>query len=289
MSRMVRQASVLAIGCFTLSIGVSFAQDAAPTPSDPVKIERCSVPHGGWLFKGGRAMPIAISFRNSTNSNITSIRIDVQEAGVPKGGTTFSGTFAPHILIEKNFLDFEAANIDVNAITCSVSRVRFADGTLWRGNNANSVIVRQPDAPIEIRDCGAVSIGSGAPTYNEALTLSFTNVAQKPLTAVKFGFDLYDSFDTKLTSIAGTVHGEFSPGALIEPRTSGSQYIYSPSSPAWRYYFGPGSADNIFRGFAPNDIATAKCYIVEARFADGEIWRASHQDTAPVSGVRNPR
>lgn len=274
------------------SAAVCLAQTPTPAPktstatTNPVAIEHCDVPHGGWLFKGGRAMPISIWFRNTTSKSIDSVRIDVLEAGVPKGGTTFAGTFSPQTLIQKVFLDYQAANIDVHAVSCSVSRVEFADGSVWRGNTANSVIVRQPGAPVEIKDCAAFPMSANAPSYNEALTLSFTDISQQPLTAVKFGFDLYDSFDTKLTSIGATVHGEFSPGALIEPRTNGSEYVYSPSSPAWRYYFGPGSSDNVFRAFAPNDVATAKCYVIEARFVDGTVWKSG---TSSAAGDGNSR
>jgi hypothetical protein len=122
-------------------------------------------------------------------------------------------------------------------------------------------------AIIENLAAASSSDSKRAPGYNLISTASFKNVSQKVISAVRIHFDVYDAFQTKLTSVTGTAYGHFSPNALIEPTRNGRSYVYTPSSPAWHFSIA-------WSGISPADAAQTTCWVQDARFEDGSIWRA---------------
>jgi hypothetical protein len=224
-------------------------------------------------------MPISVEFQNNSDKQIIAVHVDIFESGVGKGGHTFEGAFSPGADVSKVYLDPDAARIaDPAGLSCVVTFARFSSGEGWHAASALANIINQPESPVTIRDCSVSAMAGDAPDYNERIFVTFMNSSDKPITAIKFQFALFDAFETHLTSVTGTVYGHFSAQAVVEPYTNSGGEVYNASSPAWRYYFGPGSKDSVFRSIGPTDIATSKCSVLDVRFEDGTIWKADGAD-----------
>lgn len=266
---------VLTMAVLSASIACADADDASPNSSPPpvAPIQLSCALTSSILGRSAAARmgAITVTFKNISSQTMKSVHYDILDSGVDKGDSSDVGSFAPGVVVSyKKVLGSEIAPLtDPDGLTCSVSDVVFEDGTTWHPTLGKETIVSQPDAPIAIQHCSvsnmATTLGSSTtPGYNLLVTLSFENKASQAASVAKFRIDLFDAFDTLLESVAGTVQGHFANGAVIEPTRNANGYIYSPSSPAWRYLYGAGATD----------VAESRCSVEDVRFEDGSIWRA---------------
>jgi hypothetical protein len=270
------------VGCTGLLLSLSFT--TALSLGDPITATQCTTADA----KGGA---VNFAFQNNSSKTVTTVGFLIADAGVSRASFSYKGTYSPGASMSYRVQDNRLKPItDPDAITCFITFVQYEDGNLWHATTGLQDIVRQPDSPVVIETCNIENLAAafaGDPTkkgpgYNLIATASFKNASPKVLSAVRIHFDVYDAFETKLTAVTGTSYGHFSSGALIEPMRRGQAYIYTPSSPAWRFTVA-------WSGIAPADAAQTKCWVQDARFEDGTIWRAGGrlqempQATAPPS------
>jgi len=134
-------------------------------------------------------------------------------------------------------------------------------------------IAIQPTSPIGITNCfaGLADTSVGNVDYYVWESVQFVNVADATVTAIRFRFDLSTSFDEPLTSLFGTMDGEFSHGVNIDK-------AHAP--------IGTITADwsniNIWPG--AHQIV---CSVDTVRFANGQIWKAKPSQRANLLPVHS--
>jgi hypothetical protein len=256
--------------------------------SDPVSITECRT----FKFMGidsAKVGTIQFSFRNASPKTATMVQFNVTEAGMVRATFSYKGNYGPNAIITQRLNDKRLKPIDdPDALACSITHVDFSDGTSWEPTLGEHTIVEQTGAPVRLDTCNIENVAvaesrgvDNAPGFSIIATASFINTASQPVSAVRVHFDVYDAFDTLLGSVRGTSFGRFSPGALIQPAQNSSGYTYTPSSPAWQYYIGPGSSA-FSHGISPNDVRQTKCWIETVRFEDGSIWRSALKEGATL-------
>jgi hypothetical protein len=242
--------------------------------------------------KGGA---VDFAFRNGSAKAANTVGFLIADAGVTRASFSYKGSYAPGAEMSYRVQDDRLKPLtDPEAVACDITFVQYQDGTIWHSTTGLQDIIPQPDSPVTIETCNIENLaaasavgGKGAPGYNLISTASFKNVSQKVASAVRIHFDVYDAFETRLTSVTGTSYGHFSPNALIEPMRHGQSYVYTPSSPAWHFTVA-------WSGISPADAAQTKCWVEDARFEDGSIWRAGGalrampQITAPAIAPTDP-
>jgi len=129
-------------------------------------------------------------------------------------------------------------------------------------NFSKYAVLPQPEAPVQITLCAAGVQDSdvGNVDYYIVTEVTFQDTtAYQTATAVRFRFDLYNSFNEHLTALYGIKEGTFSPGVLIQPKSGGIMNVTLPDF----------SFINIW------DTATQIiCSVDTVAFSDGTIWRA---------------
>lgn len=144
-----------------------------------------------------------------------------------------------------------------------------------------TVIVPQADAPVRITNCAAmandfVSTSSSPPQYlytQVHTEFSFENTSQTPISAVRFGIEVDDSFNKAYGTFSGTAQGTFAPGVLIEPHRSGLLNVLQDDATAWN------------ANVNGQDVAAVACYVQNVRYADGRIWTADLQQELKTAGI----
>lgn len=233
---------------------------------------------------------VDFAFHNGSAKTANTVGFLIADAGVTRASFSYKGTYAPGAEMSYRVQDDRLKPLtDPEAVACDITFVQYEDGSMWHATTGLQDIIPQPDSPVAIETCNIENLaaasaaigGKRAPGYNLISTASFKNISQKVASAVRIHFDVYDAFETRLTSVTGTSYGHFSPNALIEPMRHGQSYVYTPSSPAWHFTVA-------WSGISPADAAQTRCWVEDARFEDGSIWRAGGalrampQITAPV-------
>ena len=263
-------------------LALALPPNAALSLSNPITTTQCTTADA----KGGA---VDFAFQNNSQKTATTVGFLIADAGVTRASFSYKGTYAPGASMSYRVQDNRLKPItDPDAIACYITFAQFEDSSTWHTTTGLQDILPQPDSPVAIETCNienlaaasAIDATKKAPGYNLIATASFKNETSKVLSAVRVHFDVYDAFETKLTGVAGTAYGHFSPSALIEPTRRGQNYVYTPSSPAWRFTVA-------WSGISPADAAQTKCWIQDARFEDGSIWRASAglQEMPEVTGA----
>lgn len=258
--------------CVALTAPQVMAQEATPSPNppDPFTTTQCKTVDA----KGGA---VDFAFHNGSTKTATTVGFLIADAGVSRASFSYKGSYAPGTEQSQRVQDNRLKPItDPDAVACNITFVQYEDGSIWHATTGLQDIVAQPDSPITIETCNIENLAAAtaydarkiAPGTNLISTASFKNVSSKIVSAVRIHFDVYDAFDAKLTSVTGTSYGHFSPDALIEPMRHGQAYEYTPSSPAWHFSI-------LWSGISPADAAQTKCWVQDARFEDGSIWRAT--------------
>lgn len=239
------------------------------TAAGPITATQCSTANA----KDGA---VDFAFQNNSSKTATTVGFLIADAGVTRASFSYKGTYSPGASLSYRVQDNRLKPItDPAAVTCFISFVQYEDGSIWHATTGLQNILEQPNSPVSIETCNIENLAAAfagdatkkAPGYNLIATASFKNASAKILSAVRIHFDVYDAFDSRLTAVTGTAYGHFSPNALIEPMRRGQAYVYTPSSPAWHFTIA-------WSGISPSDAAQTKCWVQDARFEDGTVWRA---------------
>jgi hypothetical protein len=143
------------VACFVFGASVATAQTMqkyattiSEQPDSPVNIERCFV----WNYNGLREQ---VEFRNATDDKtVIAVRFYFMasdafgDAMTPIASADATNTVAPGVLISRyanHWVDPLNPWTDPKSVTCSVDKVRFADGTVWKAGAAPSAS-RSPSA-----------------------------------------------------------------------------------------------------------------------------------------------
>lgn len=133
-----------------------------------------------------------------------------------------------------------------------------------------TLIIPQIDSPVRITACSAlandfVATYSDPPQYlytQVHTEVAFTNLAKSDVAAVRFAFEVDDSFNRAYDTFLGTAHGRYSPGVTIEPHRQGLLNVLQDDATAWN------------ANVNGQDIGLVGCYVQGVRFSDDTVWNA---------------
>ena len=118
--------------------------NSAYTGTRPVLIAACSVEPDVRYPSSGTENPILpqtvgkklnIKFANTTNERISSVTFAVRDGDNPPALLTDAGTFAPGETIAHSL---ESPISDTDHLGCSISAVRFEDGSTWMDDRSGA-------------------------------------------------------------------------------------------------------------------------------------------------------
>jgi hypothetical protein len=115
-----------------VALATPLSAGAADTAAGPIVLTLANVQpqvSGAEMFTPGL---IHIEFRNAANVTATRVTFEVAAWGSPVGRIDDVGTFSPGATIEKIFPNENGSSHE----TISVASVQFADGTVWRSDDA---------------------------------------------------------------------------------------------------------------------------------------------------------
>jgi len=137
--------------------------------------------------------------------------------------------------------------------------------------------------PVAIIACDVDAGDTRQSDYNMTVGVSFKNSSEQTITAVKFDFNLLDTFGNTLSTQNGTVTGSFAPGILIQPRrvVGGSMLQLTPNTMVSRTQNTTSPAWYVRNTFG-RDLSNVRCGLNAVRFADGTLWNPA---TEPPGGA----
>jgi hypothetical protein len=149
--------------------------------------------------------------------------------------------------------------------------------TAGRAAQALSVeIVSSGGTPVQIDNCRAAFIDKPGPgglvpsilltkhDFYIAAAVDFTNIAPQPLVAVRFTFDLEDTFNQTVQSLGLDWFGTFSPNVQINARRNLAGTV------------GAVGGENASQG-----PVTLVCSVQYARYSDGRVWHKGDRSATP--------
>lgn len=129
-------------------------------------------------------------------------------------------------------------------------------------------VVSSGASPVRIDSCAAALIDKPGPggvltsilltkhNFYIAAAVDFTNVAPQPIEAVRFTFDVHDTFDEVAQKLALDWLGTFSSGVAIHARRNLA-----------------GTVGAVGQENATSGPLTVICSVRDVRFGDGRIWK----------------
>jgi hypothetical protein len=209
---------------------------------------------------------IPVDYENISPKTATRVVFEVVDDQNAVAELIDNGTFAPQTEIKHLVPTTGPVHLSPHELTklsCRAIQVTYSDGTTWSdGVQLITNIINQPDSPVRITKCFYAYTNPQAGNYDMDVAVSFVDVAERPAVAVRFGFTTFTAFDETLASEYGTITGEFSTNALIEPGYNPSSWTAAgpqPGNAAWRF---PSSTNAV----------RLSCFVDAAKFTDGSKW-----------------
>jgi hypothetical protein len=129
-------------------------------------------------------------------------------------------------------------------------------------------VISSGASPVRIDSCTAALLDKPGPggvltsilltkhDFYIAAAVDFTNVAPQPVEAVRFTFDVHDTFDEVAQSLALDWLGTFSPNVPIHARRNLA-----------------GTVGAVGQENATSGPLTVMCSVQDVRFSDGRVWK----------------
>jgi hypothetical protein len=140
-----------------------------------------------------------------------------------------------------------------------------------------AIVLPQGDSPVKITTCTAIANDftyAGQYSYTQVHSeLSFENVSKTTVSAVRFAFEVDDSFNHPYNTYYAAVTGSYAPGVLIEPHRAGLLNALQ------------GDASAFNANVLGQDIGGVACYVQDVRFADGTVWTADIRAEMKAAGL----
>ncbi len=148
--------------------------------------------------------------------------------------------------------------------------------------NLPTVVSSSGASPVRIDSCRAALIDKPGPggvipsilltkhDFYIAAAVDFTNIAPQPIEAVRFTFDVHDTFDEVTQGLGLDSLGTYAPGVQIHARQNLAGTV------------GAVSSQNASQG-----PLTVACSVEDVRFSDGRVWKKGDR-TAVSPGLYYP-
>jgi hypothetical protein len=143
-------------------------------------------------------------------------------------------------------------------------------------------VVSSGASPVRIDSCRAALLDKAGPggvltsilltkhNFYVDAAVDFTNIAPQPIEAVRFTFEVHDTFDEVAQNLALDWLGTFSPGVAIQARRNLA-----------------GTVGAVGQENATSGPITVVCSVQDVRFSDGRLWKKGDR-TAVSPGLYYP-
>ena len=144
-------------------------------------------------------------------------------------------------------------------------------------------ITSSGSSPVQIEICNAALIDKPGPggllvseltkkrNYYIAAAVDFRNISPHALNAVRFVFDVHDTFDATTETLGLDWLGTFAPNVVIHARSNLA-----------------GTVGAVAQQNTSGSATTVVCHVEFARFSDGRVWKWGDRSAPVTPGLYYP-
>lgn len=158
-----------------------------------------------------------------------------------------------------------------------------ATGAANASQTLTTEVTSSGSSPVRIDSCRAALLDKAGPggllvsalttkrNYDIAAAVDFTNISPQPLNAVRFVFDVQDTFNAVTQSLGLDSIGTYSPGIQIHARQNLA-----------------GTVGAVAQENTASSPINVICHVQFARYADGRVWKWGDQSQPMAPGLYYP-